>query len=237
MATANPTTVQQETDRRVALANAKELIRVKEQELAEIKAKVKTLSKKQRPGKERKPIVSQSVVFYNRKTKTGQLRTGKRRHEVIYYEFDRVNKTLKYGAVVFRPKDATVPFDADGHRKTAVDRFTKNPVVLTGISDDETLKEFNQKLRKMIFKHGCHGKKQKNEKAVDTQVSQPAQNIVQSTQPAPVAPAATEGNEKLKNLVGDLQALAQSVVAGDKPDRPNPGQLLQSLFASLQNQK
>ena len=77
------------------------------------------------------------------------------------YTYNRVNKTLKYGAVLYRwNKDQPFKFDKKQHRSTAVERLQDKAVTINNVEDTSTLKEFEQNARCLLFKHGVCTRKQ-----------------------------------------------------------------------------
>lgn len=100
------------------------------------------------------PRVQQQVVTHRvgfRETSGGKFRRG-----IIYYEYNRQTKTIKYGASIFQT-DARRPdhYDSAGHHKTAKTRFEEQPVTVENFVDNTTLPDFNQRLRNLLFKYGC----------------------------------------------------------------------------------
>lgn len=76
----------------------------------------------------------------------------------VKYEYDRDSKTLRYGATIFRREHPKDNFTKKDHRQTAIDRFTKRPVVLSNFEDNEkTIPDFHKKIRKQLFEHKVKG--------------------------------------------------------------------------------
>ena len=99
-----------------------------------------------------RPIVTRCLGF--REKAGGKLRIG-----TIYYEYNRATKTIRYGASIFRnDTDTAAGFNRDQHVVTAQGRFKKHPVVVENFSDNTTLKDFNYRLRQLLFQHGCRSK-------------------------------------------------------------------------------
>ncbi len=99
--------------------------------------------------------------FLTRFTNFKEVKGNTKRNITIKYEYDRVNKTLKYGATIHKADvNNTEHYDKERHKETAEKRFLKKPVVVTNFEnyDDQTL--FNQKLRNQLFKYGVKSKKQ-----------------------------------------------------------------------------
>lgn len=103
--------------------------------------------------KQPKEVVTRTVAVYDHKTKTGVKRVA-----VLHYKYDRKSNTLTYGATLFKPDSPRQKFDFAGHAATAEKRFTKHPIVVTGVKDDGSLGDFNKYLRSLLFKHGCYSK-------------------------------------------------------------------------------
>ena len=108
-----------------------------------------------------KAVVQRSVCLTEESSKF-------RRVITIHYEYDRINFRLCYGASVFRSerKNTTKSkghflerCDKEGHRRTAKTRFEKDPVIVTGVQDTTTLREFNEQIRKYLFKHGVQARR------------------------------------------------------------------------------
>lgn len=100
------------------------------------------------------PRVQQQVVTHRvgfRETSGGKFRRG-----IIYYEYNRQTKTIKYGASIFQTS-AKKPehYDSAGHHKTARERFEQHPVTVENFADNTTLPDFNQRLRNLLFRYGC----------------------------------------------------------------------------------
>ena len=99
-----------------------------------------------------KPVITRCI---NIKEAHGNMK----RTITIKYEYDRVNKVLKYGAAVHKsPVDKPEPYDRVGHHKTAEKRFETSPVTVKNFADDGQQNLFNKNLRKQLFKHGVKSK-------------------------------------------------------------------------------
>lgn len=84
---------------------------------------------------------------------------GKFRRGIIYYEYNRQTKTLKYGASIFKTTSKHQEhYDSIGHHHTAKNRLEQYPVIVENFSDNTTLIDFQSRLRKLLFTHGCRSK-------------------------------------------------------------------------------
>jgi hypothetical protein len=87
------------------------------------------------------------------------MRGNTKRNITIKYKYDRINKTLTYGATIHKiPMNKSEPYDKKGHTETAEKRFQMAPVVVTDFVDNGNCETFNQKLRRQLFKHGVKAK-------------------------------------------------------------------------------
>ena len=83
----------------------------------------------------------------------------------VFYRYDRVNKELKYGASIFRTekkpesKCFVEKCNKQAHLETAKKRFNKLPVIVKDVEDTSNLRDFNLKIRRMIYQNGVHSKK------------------------------------------------------------------------------
>lgn len=112
--------------------------------------------KKNKPSvkKEMKPVVSRTVTV---KETSGKFK----RNILIKYEYNRDNKTLKYGAVISKMSlDNSVKYDRESHLKTAEKRFEKQPVTLENFTDEGSNRMFNEKIRAQLHKYGVKSKTQ-----------------------------------------------------------------------------
>jgi hypothetical protein len=101
-----------------------------------------------------KPVITRCV---NIKEAHGKVK----RTITIKYEYDRVNKVLKYGATIHKsPVEKPEPYDRVGHYKTAEERFKSHPVVVNGFTDNPLNKQntFNTNLRGLLFRYGVKAK-------------------------------------------------------------------------------
>ena len=81
-------------------------------------------------------------------------KTAFTRHITICYTYNRQTKTLTYGASIFRkPTECKQSFNRRAHNATARTRMTVRPVVIENFSDEGTVSEFNQRVRKLLMKH------------------------------------------------------------------------------------
>ena len=105
--------------------------------------------KVQKVPRTQQQVVNHRVGF--RETSGGKFRRG-----IIYYEYNRQTKTIKYGASIFNT-DAKKPdhYDSAGHHKTAKERFEQSPVTVENFADNTTLPDFNKRLRQLLFRYGC----------------------------------------------------------------------------------
>ena len=108
--------------------------------------------KPKRQTVEQQPIVKRMVGFT-------EVHGDNKRIGTIMYEYNRVTKTLRYGASIFRTS-ATKPEHFDGefrkkHLTTATRRFEKHPVIVENFSDDGTIQDFHNQVRKQLFTHKC----------------------------------------------------------------------------------
>ena len=103
--------------------------------------------------KEMKQVITRFTNFR-------EVRGNTKRQITMKYEYDRVNKTLKYGATIHKTNvDKPELYDKPGHKETAEKRFLNKPIVVTNFEDDSDQKSFNQKLRKQLYKNGVKSKK------------------------------------------------------------------------------
>lgn len=85
---------------------------------------------------------------------------SKHRNITVNYEYDRVTKTLKYGASIYCTKlDGARHFSKQAHRETARGRLVKCPVVVTGFEDNGNLDDFNKNIRPLLYRHGVTSKR------------------------------------------------------------------------------
>lgn len=103
---------------------------------------------------QRKPISQQPIV--KRMVGFKEIHGNTRRVGTIMYEYNRETRTLRYGASIFRTSaDKPEPFVRANHLKTAANRFEKHPVIVENFADDSTLRDFNERLRQLLFKYRC----------------------------------------------------------------------------------
>ena len=130
-----------------------------------------------------RPVIERTIAIHD-KVVSGKTR----RIVVVHYRYNRDTEELTYGAVVHKRlpnrhpelRKVEVVTDAEtgekkeivtwiqqsefnfaSHSKAAQGRFAKHPVKVTGVKDTGTLKDFNLKVRGMLFKHGCSSKPKK----------------------------------------------------------------------------
>ena len=78
----------------------------------------------------------------------------------VTYIYDRLNKVLSYGACIYKDDGTSISsFCKKTHRETALQRLNKCPVIINSINDDESVKNFHEKIRLLIYKYGVKGKK------------------------------------------------------------------------------
>ncbi len=103
------------------------------------------------------PQLDQVVV--SRQLGFREVAGGKFRRGIIYYEYNRQTKTLKYGASIFQTTSKHPEhYDSAGHHRTAKNRLEQHPVVVENFPDNTTLVDFQFRLRKLLFTHGCRSK-------------------------------------------------------------------------------
>lgn len=107
--------------------------------------------------KKRKPVIERPVFFTETKKNHQRIVT-------VFYQYDRVNKKLRYGATIFKTnkneKGKLIEHcDKQAHLKTAKYRFDKYPIFVENVEDNSNLKVFNNQIRKMLFKYGVKSKK------------------------------------------------------------------------------
>lgn len=99
-----------------------------------------------------KPVITRCINIKEAHGATNRIIT-------IKYEYDRVNKVLKYGAVIHKADTShPEPYDKAGHHKTAEERFKSSPVTINNFADDVKQIMFNKNLRKQLFTHGVKAK-------------------------------------------------------------------------------
>jgi len=93
------------------------------------------------------------------------------RRIVIAYKYEKSNdeipskRTVTYGACIFKTSvdaDAKEHFDRRGHNWTAINRLMTRPVKVE--LHFHTVKQFNDDLRKCLFKHHVQGHRQQQSK-------------------------------------------------------------------------
>ncbi len=100
--------------------------------------------------------VRKSVVqrCFHRKTHSG----NKNKRVTIFYEYDRDNKILKYGAVVVIRDKTTKKKDIKDFENSAKKRFMRAPVVVRNFKDTGDMQDMHDQIRKLLFTHGCKSK-------------------------------------------------------------------------------
>jgi hypothetical protein len=98
------------------------------------------------------------IFYWNRDFKSIH-EMDQNRITTVAYKYDRKNKRLTYGAVIYRTDDKCdnerKPFTKKGHKMTAIARMTKKPVIIEGVEDDKSLQDFHYKIRQLIYEKGC----------------------------------------------------------------------------------
>ena len=69
---------------------------------------------------------------------------------VVYYEYDRDTRILKYGAAMFTVDKKDEKLNRDALVSTAKARFEKRPVIVENFDDDKSLQEFHERLKQQI---------------------------------------------------------------------------------------
>lgn len=104
--------------------------------------------------KEMKPVISRLMSVKEFKGNTKRIVT-------IQYKYDRVNEKLEYGATIYKsPLNTSEKYDKDGHKKTALARFQKHPIIVEGFKDKDGQQMFNKNLRNLLHKYGVQQKTQ-----------------------------------------------------------------------------
>jgi len=116
-------------------------------------------------------VVEQTTVPKERASKVERMfhtyektaKGGLKRVTTVSYVYDRAAKTVTYGASqycadVSETGKITSTYNRKAHNTTALTRRQNHPVVLTDVSDDKTIKEFNAYVRKQIYRHGVRSK-------------------------------------------------------------------------------
>ena len=90
-----------------------------------------------------------------------------RRIVTVKYEYDRPNKTVKYGASIYKPEyneagTMSSMYKKDAHNQTADGRLKVRPKVLSSVEDNGKLVDLHEYIRKQIYKYGVGGERVHN---------------------------------------------------------------------------
>lgn len=91
---------------------------------------------------------------FHRKSTIG----GHKKRITIFYEYDRYNKILRYGAVVVVLDKMTKKKRIEEFENSAKKRFIRAPVVIRDFKDIGTKQDMEDRIRKLLFTHGCKSK-------------------------------------------------------------------------------
>lgn len=105
--------------------------------------------------------ITQMNPVVTRITNVKEVSGNTKRNITIKYEYDRVNKVLKYGATIHKTAvNSPEPYDKKGHVATTEKRFNNKPIVVENFVDDAGQGLFNKNLRNLLFKYGTKSKTQ-----------------------------------------------------------------------------
>ena len=113
---------------------------------AETKVQVEKITKENKIPKEQRPL-----YFYIHEKKEH----GKNRIITFCYLYNKETKMLKYGATIFKKEKPKDCFCKKTHRKTALDRFEKYPVIVDTSQMNLFEKDmWRTNVRKLLFENG-----------------------------------------------------------------------------------
>ncbi len=142
-----------DTDNVFTMSKLPKLKETKQVVLPTVTQKSKPKVTKVKEEKEMKQLLTRFTNFK-------EINGNTKRNITIKYEYDRINKTLKYGATIHKTDvNNAEHFDKKGHKETAEKRFLDKPITINNFENDDDQRLFNQKLRKQLFKHGVKSKK------------------------------------------------------------------------------
>ena len=84
------------------------------------------------------------------------------RHITVYYEYDRINKILRYGAVIVQ-KDKSIKLNVKELLEAAKKRFVRGAVKVRDFEDNGTKEEFHCAIRDLLYTKGCRAPLNSNE--------------------------------------------------------------------------
>ena len=88
-----------------------------------------------------------------------EISNGVSKRVTIYYEYDRDNKVLKYGAVVVHLTKEMKGKNLKEFEDAAKKRFIRDPVIIRNFADNGSLTDFQESVRSLLFNFGCKGTK------------------------------------------------------------------------------
>lgn len=77
-----------------------------------------------------------------------------KRYITIHYDYDRINKVLKYGASIHFMDNDKEKFNKSGHQETAQKRFKNRPITITNFISDKDTGIFHRTIRQQLHSYG-----------------------------------------------------------------------------------